>query len=64
MNSHYPILVALPDELSDEAAAQLLECLYELARALENTYAEQIRRYYQAPDPRQGELWPQRDPPF
>jgi hypothetical protein len=64
MRPNHPPLVLLPGELSDEAAAQLLEFLYELARVLENTYAAQIRRFYQNPDPRQRELWPEQDPPF
>ena len=36
----------LPDNLSDEAAAQLICCLYEIARCLENRYFAQIRRHY------------------
>jgi hypothetical protein len=47
----------LPDDLSDEAAAQMLELLYEIARLLESQYAGQILRYYQRPNPRQIELW-------
>lgn len=47
----------LPDEISDEAAAQLLECLYELARYLENRYFVQLHRYYHGGDPRQQRLW-------
>ncbi len=61
--NHLP-LVLLPGELSDEAAAQLLDFLYELARVLENTYAAQIRRYHQTLDPQQQPLWPEQDPPF
>ena len=56
----------LPEELSDEAVAQLVECLYEFARCVENHYYGQLRRYYQpepAPtpevDPRQRWLWPE-----
>lgn len=64
MHPNQPPLVMLPGELSDEAAVQLLDFLYELARVLENTYAAQIRRYHQTPDPQQRELWPERDPPF
>jgi len=64
MQPNHPPLVLLPGELSDEAAAQLLEFLYELACALENSYADQIRRYHQTPDPRQHELWSEQDPPF
>ena len=64
MDCQYPPLVALPTELSDESAAKLLEFLYELARVLENHYAAQLRRYYQASDERQCDLWPDNDPPF
>lgn len=64
MNPNHPPLVSVPGELSDEAAAQLLDFLYELAHVLENTYADQIHRYHQTTDPRQRELWSERDPPF
>jgi len=64
MHTDQPPLIALPHELSDEAAAALLELLYETARALEGHYAGQLHRYYQRPDPRQHELWDGRDPPF
>ena len=37
-----PPFLALPSALSDEAVAQLLECLYELARELESHYAGQL----------------------
>jgi len=47
----------LPEHLSDEAAAQMLEWLYELASALENRYYGQIKRYYQNLDPTQTDLW-------
>lgn len=58
-----PILT-LPAELSDETVAQLLECLYELARSLENHYGDQLRRYHHPRDERQQPLWPDEDPPF
>ena len=62
----------LPEDLSDEAVAQLVECLYEFARCLENRYYGQLRRYYQADvgdaqpevDPRQRSLWPELELPF
>lgn len=56
--------IALPDDLSDKAAARLLEFLYELARVVENHYAAQIRRYYQRPDERQIDIGADSDPPF
>jgi len=64
MNNSPPPLVALPTELSDEAAAHFLDFLYETLRAFENAYAEQIARYHQTPGPRQCELWTEPDPPF
>lgn len=57
-------LVALPAELTDEAAATLIEWLYETARVLERHYAGQLLRYYHRPDERQCPLWPEDDPPF
>jgi hypothetical protein len=57
----------LPTELSDEAAAQLIDFLYELAEALERHYAGQLirRDHEQHPvaQPSEPEL-PLRDPPF
>ena len=55
----------LPDDLSDEAAAQLIECLYEIARVLENRYFAQIRRHYNqyTDNDEQLPLW-DKDPPF
>ena len=44
MSDEYPPLIALPTELPDEAAAKLLEFLYELANALENHYTGQLLR--------------------
>lgn len=59
----------LPDELSDETVAQLVECLYAIAGSLESCYFVQLRRHYQARlcdgepepevDPRQRWLWPE-----
>ena len=64
MNADDPPLVALPAELPDEAAAALIEWLYETARVLESHYAGQLLRYYHRPDERQHPLWPDDDPPF
>jgi hypothetical protein len=44
--SYTPLSFNNPPELSDQAASQLLDMLYELAAALENHYALQIRRYH------------------
>jgi hypothetical protein len=58
-------IVCLPTELTDEAAASLLDFLYQLAEALERHYAAQLLRYAHdrgsgaaPPDP------PDNDPPF
>lgn len=39
-------LVCLPIDLSDEAAAALVEFLHELSEALERHYGAQLMRYY------------------
>ena len=63
-------LICLPTELSDQAAASLVEFLHELAEALERHYFVQLRRHYSAtdiarPDPFDLDLGPaSSDPPF
>jgi len=64
MHAGYDPIVILPRNLSDEAAAALLELLQEIARVLENHYAAQLRRYYQPHDDPQQEPWADQDPPF
>ena len=56
-------LVCLPVDLSDEAAAKLLEFLHELTEALERHYGAQFKRYYSATAIAQHDLDPT-DPPF
>jgi len=62
--------VRLPTDLSDEAAAKLVEFLHELTDALEAHYFAQLRRHYSAtniprPDPSDLDLGPaSSDPPF
>ena len=58
-----PPLVALPQDLDDEAAAALLEFFYDAARVLEHHYAGQLLRRLHQPDPRQRALFDD-DPPF
>ena len=56
----------LPDDLSNEAAAQLIECLYERGRVIENRTFAQIRQHYARPTAKrhqQSPLW-DNDPPF
>jgi hypothetical protein len=66
MNIEHERELELPGDLCDEAAAQLIECLYEIARVLENRYFAQIRQHYaqqhNQPD-EQLPLW-DNDPPF
>jgi len=57
-----PPSLDLPEELSDQAAAELVQCLYEFAAYVERCYFEQIERHYgsemhEAGDPRQQRLW-------
>jgi len=66
------LALELPEDLSDETVAQLVECLYEFARCLENRYYGQLRRHDRAHfgaveavpeiDPRQRWLWPELEP--
>lgn len=49
--SDTPLSFNHPPALSDQTAAQLLDMLYEMAAAVENHYAAQIRRYYAAQTP-------------
>ena len=59
--------LCLPVDLSDEAAAKLIEFLYELTEALESRYFVQLRRYYQENHLDQRDLGPTpepSDPPF
>lgn len=46
----FPLSLNEPPRLSDEAATQLLDLLYELTTAFENHYANQLRRYAQEHD--------------
>jgi len=63
-------LICLPTELSDEAAAKLVEFLQELTEALERHYFAQLQRHYSAadiprPDDPDLDLGPpSSDPPF
>ena len=64
MNHQPPPLITVPLDLSDEAAARLIELLLEIAHRLENHYSEQLYRYHNAIDERQADLGPNTDPPF
>lgn len=57
-------LVCLPMDLSDEAAAKLIEFLSELVEALESHYAGQLLRYARRYDPESSPPDTTTDPPF
>lgn len=60
-------LVCLPVDLSDEAAAKLVEFLHDLTDALECQYGAKLKRFYHAADiaQRDLDLTPEpTDPPF
>lgn len=60
-------IVCLPIDLSDEAAASLVEFLHELTESLERHYCAQLMRYYHPNDIAQDDLdrAPESiDPPF
>jgi len=46
MHAPGPSLWLAKPELSDEAAAQLLDFLYDLLTAFENAYFDQLHRHY------------------
>jgi hypothetical protein len=56
MNPYSRLFVDPPD-LSDETACEMLNFLYQLTTAFENHYAAQLRRYYQAVDRSQPDLF-------
>ena len=57
-------IVCVPVDLSDEAAAKLLEFLHELADVFERHYAAQLQRHYRAADERAARSPDPTDPPF
>jgi len=60
-------IVCLPIDLSDEAAAKLVEFLHELTAAMERRYGAQLHRYYTATDIPRHDLdlaHAPTDPPF
>lgn len=42
-----PMLLVDPPDVSDEAASEILNFLYELVNAVENHYASQLRRVHE-----------------
>jgi hypothetical protein len=57
-------IVCLPMELSDEAAASLIDFLYQLTEALERHYAGQLLRYAHEHCPAPPPSTTDSDPPF
>jgi hypothetical protein len=55
--SDIPLIVNHPPELSEEAASQLLDLLYELTTAFENHYLHQLRRYHEPATPPHPDLF-------
>ena len=45
MNHQPPPLITVPLDLSDEAAAKLIDFLLTIAHQMENHYSEQLYRY-------------------
>ena len=64
MNHQPPPLIAVPLDLSDEAAAKLVDFLLAIAHQMEDHYSQQLYRYHNAIDERQPDLWSDTDPPF
>lgn len=57
-------LCILPANLSEEAAAELLACLRDITRVLEEHYADVLEPDRHRVDQRQQPLWPDNDTPF
>jgi len=58
MHEPDPSLWLAKPELSDEAAAQLLDFLYQLLTGFENAYFDQLHRYYTTHEPSADNLPP------
>lgn len=48
MDSHnpYPLIISMPEPLSDELAAAMADLLFELAHNFDNAFYAQIQRHY------------------
>jgi hypothetical protein len=57
MNNLQSLILIDPPQLSDEAASEMLDFLYELLTAFENHYANQLRRYQQSSEPPEPDLF-------
>jgi hypothetical protein len=66
MNS-LSLLLVEPPKLSDAAASEMLDLLYELTNAFENHYANRLRHYHEPSGPPEPDLFEDFDdqsPPF
>ena len=63
INHHPPPLITVPLDLSDEAAAKLIDFLLQIAHQMENHYCEPLYRYHNGSDERQLDLWDGNEPP-
>ena len=59
--NHIPLILEQPPQLSDEAARQTLDFLYELVTAFENHYASQLRCNSEADPSTQTDLFQEID---
>jgi hypothetical protein len=57
-------LCILPANLSDESAVELLDCLREITRVLEEHYAQALNPEPPCLESRQQSLWTDDEPPF
>ncbi len=51
------LMLVEPPDISDESAAEMLDFLYELINAFENSYRQQLLRYQRQPDDTQPDLF-------
>lgn len=59
-----PPLLTVPRGLPAQAADELINWLRDLVDAIEEHYDDELTRYRRQTDPRQHDMWAQRDPPF
>ena len=64
MNEPDPSLWLAKPQLSDEAAAQLLNFLHELLTGFENAYFDQLHRYYASRSPLSKKPRPPESDPY
>ena len=57
MNNLPSFMLIDPPELSDQAASEMLDFLYEFISAFENHYVNQLRRHHQPIEPPEPDLF-------